>query len=229
VVNDSHEQILQQVQDLKFAGATAISVFLQSIQDLQVLERLREATRDAGMLLIVEIDSDENIETVSGHDVDMLEVTASHMHGWMSLKRLAQTGLPIVLRRGLLVSSTELERVAQSLKNRGAGEVTLLEPVKDLDFEPIRRLQERSNCSIIVELSGAIPTSLMHFVISLTSAIGAAGIRFSISDLLEPAVFDKPLPITLVQLAQLVGEINTPTYDSEPLLTGQMQAGMGYP
>ena len=144
------------------------------------LEYLSEAKKETGMPIVTEI---MNINTLDlFEDVDVIQVGARNMQNFDLLKELGHTGKPILLKRGLANTITELLMSAEYIMAGGNEKVILCErgirtfetaTRNTLDLSAVPVLKELSHLPVVVDPSHA--TGVARYVRPMALAAVAAG------------------------------------------------------
>jgi 3-deoxy-7-phosphoheptulonate synthase len=187
---ESQEQISAAARAVKAAGATALrggafkprsSPYSFQGLGLPGLELLAEAARENGLALVTEVMSEEQIAPVAAC-ADLLQVGARNMQNYELLKALGRCGKPILLKRGLSATVTELLLSAEYIVQAGNPKVVLCErgirtfetsTRNTLDLNAVAVLKEKSHLPVIVDPSHA--TGVRSFVPAAAKAAIAAG------------------------------------------------------
>ena len=132
---ESHEQLLKTAQHVKRLGATALrggaykprsSPF--SFQGLgeEGLSILAEVKREVGLPIVSEVTDPYYLDAMVGV-VDLLQVGARNMQNYALLRAVGQSGLPIILKRGLAATVTEWLQAADYVLAAGGSKLILCE------------------------------------------------------------------------------------------------------
>jgi len=89
---------------------------------LDGLRLLREAGAATGLPVVTEVMSPEEVDLVADH-ANMLQVGARNMQNYPLLRRLARTGRPVLLKRGLSATLGEWLLAAEYLLAGGNSQV----------------------------------------------------------------------------------------------------------
>jgi 3-deoxy-7-phosphoheptulonate synthase len=186
---ESHEQILDIAESVKKSGAGFLRggafkprTSPYSFQGLGAngLELLLEAKKQTGLPIVTEIMDLSQLYLFG--DVDVIQVGARNMQNFTLLKELGRCGKPILLKRGLSATVSELLMSAEYVMAGGNEDVILCErgirtfetyTRNTLDISAISALQRQSHLPVVVDPSHAAGLSWM--VESLSKAAVAAG------------------------------------------------------
>lgn len=186
---ESLEQILSIAQSARASGASILrgGAFKPrtSPYDFQGMradgiELLLEAKKQTGMPIISEIMDANHIPMFE--QVDIIQVGARNMQNFELLKELGRTRKPILLKRGLANSLTELLMSAEYIMIGGNHNVILCErgirtfetyTRNTLDISAVPMLNELSHLPVVVDPSHA--TGMAHLVKPMAMAAVAAG------------------------------------------------------
>jgi 3-deoxy-7-phosphoheptulonate synthase len=132
---ESERQIIEAAQAVRAGGAAILrggafkprsspySFQGLGLQGLKLLARAREET---GLLLVTEAIDPEGVDHVAEH-ADIIQIGARNMQNFSLLKRAGKAGKPVLLKRGLAATITELLLSAEYLLAEGNHDVILCE------------------------------------------------------------------------------------------------------
>jgi 3-deoxy-7-phosphoheptulonate synthase len=132
---ESEEQILAAARAVRAAGATVLRAGAfkprsspYSFQGLgkRGLELLELARRETGLLIVTEAMDLEGLELVA-ETADIIQIGARSMQNYPLLKECGRLRKPILLKRGLAATITELLLSAEYVLSEGNGDVILCE------------------------------------------------------------------------------------------------------
>lgn len=205
---ESREQILHTARAVKDAGASLLrggafkprtSPYSFQGLGMQALEMLCEARSETGLPVVTEIMDTVEVERVAKF-ADMLQVGARNMQNFALLRRVAQTQMPILLKRGPSASIKEWLLAAEYILAEGNPHVVLCERgIKTfetelrntLDLVAVARVKELSHLPVIVDPSHATGRkSLVAPAARAALAIGAHGIMVEVHPFPENAFSD---------------------------------------
>lgn len=131
---ESEEQIYRIAHAVKSAGASILRggaykprsspYSFQGLHE-EGIKLLTQAGKEAGIPVITEITEISQLSFFA--DVDILQVGARNMQNYELLKELGQSGKPILLKRGLSATSTDLLMSAEYLMSHGNNRIILCE------------------------------------------------------------------------------------------------------
>jgi 3-deoxy-7-phosphoheptulonate synthase len=219
---ETREQIGAAAQAVKAAGATALrgGAFKPrsspySFQGLGAsgLEMLAEAAQDNGLALVTEVMSEQQIPLVSAC-ADMLQVGARNMQNYELLKALGRCGTPVLLKRGLSATITELLLSAEYIVQGGNPQVVLCErgirtfetaTRNTLDLNSVALLKEKTHLPVIVDPSHATGVrSLVPAASKAAIAAGADGLLIEVHPDPEAALSDGAQSLAPEEFAALM-------------------------
>ena len=225
---ESREQLLETARAVKAAGANMLRggaykprTSPYDFQGLGVdaLEILREARAEAGLPVVTEVMSTEDVETVAEY-ADMLQVGARNMQNFSLLRRLAVTPRPILLKRGPSATIKEWLLAAEYLLAGGNPNVVLCErgiktfethTRNTLDLSAIAAAKELSHLPVIADPShGTGRRSLIPALSKASVAVGADGLIIEVHPCPERALSDGPQSLDLKGFAELMQELQAP-------------------
>jgi 3-deoxy-7-phosphoheptulonate synthase len=132
---ESRDQLLTVAAALKNAGVTVLRggafkarTSPYDFQGLGVegLKIMKEVADEVGMVTISEIMSPSQIDTAARY-VDIFQIGARNMQNFDLLKAVGQTGLPVLLKRGLSATLEEFILAAEYILYNGNDRVMLIE------------------------------------------------------------------------------------------------------
>lgn len=187
---ESERQIITAARQVRAAGAAVLRggafkprTSPYSFQGLgeRGLKFLAKAREETGLLVVTEAVDPDGVELVAGY-ADIVQVGARNMQNFSLLKRAGRCGKPVLLKRGIAATITELLLAAEYLLSEGNSEVILCERgirgfdnstrnVFDLTAIPV--VKSLSHLPIIADPSHA--TGRRDKVIPMARAAVAAG------------------------------------------------------
>jgi 3-deoxy-7-phosphoheptulonate synthase len=93
------------------------------LEGLKMLSRARE---ESGLAIVTEVMSEEDVTTVAEY-ADILQIGSRSMENYSLLEAAAQSGRPVLLKRGMVATIADLLRSAQSVLDHGNPHVILCE------------------------------------------------------------------------------------------------------
>jgi 3-deoxy-7-phosphoheptulonate synthase len=173
-----------------------------------------ETARAASTLPVVtEVMDTRQVELVS-RSADMLQVGARNMQNFSLLEEVGRSGLPVLLKRGLSATITELLLAAEHVMAAGNSNVVLCErgirtfessTRSTLDVSAIPVLKEETHLPVIVDPSHAGGRARLVIPLTLASiAAGADGIMVEVHPDPESALSDGDQSLTLEMFADLM-------------------------
>ncbi len=147
-------------------------------------------------------------------DIDIIQVGARSMQNFELLKELGTTGKPILLKRALSGTLTELLMSAEYILNQGNPNVILCErgirtfetsTRNTLDISAVPVLKAKTHLPVIVDPSHAVGISKYVCPMALAAvAAGADGIMLEVHDNPEAALCDGQQSITSTQFTEIL-------------------------
>jgi 3-deoxy-7-phosphoheptulonate synthase len=222
----------EQVMDTAFAVRDSGAVLLRGgaykprtspydFQGLGIegLKLLREAGDAAGLPVVTEVMSEEDVEIICDH-ADMLQVGARNMQNFALLKKLARTNLPILLKRGPSATVKEWLAAAEYILHGGNERVVLCERgIKTfdhslrntLDLASVALIKEMTHLPVIVDPSHATgKRSLISVAAKAAIAVGADGVIVEVHPQPELALSDKEQQLTFQGFAEMMNNLRGP-------------------
>jgi len=187
---ESEKQILQAAQMVRDAGAVALrggafkprsSPYAFQGMGEAGLELLAEARARTGMPVVTEVMDPRQVELVARY-ADVLQIGARNMQNFALLSEVGRVQRPVLLKRGLSGTITELLMAAEYVLAQGNGDVMLCErgirtyetaTRNTLDVAAIPVLKRETHLPVLVDPSHA--GGRAHLVTPLALAAVAAG------------------------------------------------------
>ncbi|HZO17892.1 MAG TPA: 3-deoxy-7-phosphoheptulonate synthase [Gemmatimonadaceae bacterium] len=224
---ESEEQIVAAARAVRAAGASCLRAGAfkprsspYSFQGLgkRGLELLAIAKRETGLAVVTEAMDEEGAELVAEY-ADCIQIGARNMQNYSLLRGVGRLGRPVLLKRGMAATITDLLLSAEYVLSEGNDQVILCERgVRSfdtvarnmLDLTAIPIVHKLSHLPIIADPSHG--TGLRDKVIPMARAAiaaGADGILVEVHPNPERALSDGAQSLYPEQFAQLVGELRT--------------------
>ena len=187
---ESRDMVVRIARAVKAAGATGLrggafkprtspySFQGMAEEGLRCLEKARSAT---GLAVVTEVLDTRDVEMVSRY-ADVLQVGARNMQNFELLKEVGMSPRPVLLKRGLSATLTELLQAAEYVVSRGNDQVILCERgvrgIEDytrntFDVNAIPVLKSLTHLPVIADPSHA--TGKWEYVMPVALAAIAAG------------------------------------------------------
>ncbi|MEP6704226.1 MAG: 3-deoxy-7-phosphoheptulonate synthase [Acidobacteriota bacterium] len=183
------------------------------------LRLLREAGDAAGMPIVTEVMSEDDVAVVSDY-ADMVQVGARNMQNFALLKKLARTRKAILLKRGPSATVKEWLSAAEYLLHGGNENIVLCERgIKTfdnslrntLDLAAVALVKEMSHLPVIVDPSHATgKRSIIAKCARAALAIGADGVIVEVHPDPEKAWSDGAQSLTFENFGELMSGLSTP-------------------
>jgi 3-deoxy-7-phosphoheptulonate synthase len=179
----------------------------------EALGFLETARAASALPVVTEVMDTRQVELVS-RSADMLQVGARNMQNFSLLEEVGRSGLPVLLKRGLSATITELLLAAEHVMAAGNSNVVLCErgirtfessTRSTLDVSAIPVLKEETHLPVIVDPSHAGGRARLVIPLTLASiAAGADGIMVEVHPDPESALSDGDQSLTLEMFADLM-------------------------
>lgn len=181
------------------------------------LKILRDAGKKHGMPVVTEITDPRNVDVVAEH-ADVLQVGARNMQNFVLLTEIGQTNKPVLLKRGMSATVTDLLMSAEYVLSQGNPNVILCERgIKG--FDPATRnvfdvaavplVKSLCHLPIIVDPSHATGKPNLIPACSMAGlAAGADGVHVEIHDCPSEAMSDGPQALLPDQYSELMQQLS---------------------
>lgn len=183
------------------------------------LRLLREAGEAAGMPVVTEVMSEDDVAIVCEY-ADMLQVGARNMQNFALLKKLARTRKPILLKRAPSATVKEWLSAAEYLLHGGNDNIVLCERgIKTfdntlrntLDLAAVALVKEMTHLPVIVDPSHATGRrSIIAQCARAAIAIGSDGVIVEVHPEPENALSDAEQQLTFEDFGELMDGLQTP-------------------
>jgi len=159
---ESEEQILTAARTVREAGAAILrggafkprsSPYTFQGLGLKGLKLLAKAREETGLLVVTEAMDVEGLAAVEEY-ADIIQIGARNMQNFSLLKRAGRARKPVLLKRGLAATVTELLLSAEYLLAEGNHDVMLCERgIRGFDSDTTRNIFDLSAVAVVHELS----------------------------------------------------------------------------
>lgn len=180
------------------------------------LKILRSVGDEVGLPVVTEITDPRHAEQVAEY-ADMLQIGARNMQNFVLLTEVGKTDKPVLLKRGMSATVTDLLMSAEYVLSQGNPNVILCERgVKGFDsatrnlydVASVAVAKRLSHLPMIVDPSHATGRPDLIPACALAGiAVGADGVHIEVHDCPEEAKSDGPQALLPEAYAELVGQI----------------------
>jgi 3-deoxy-7-phosphoheptulonate synthase len=180
------------------------------------LQILKAAGKSAGMPVVTEVTDPRNVEVVAEYS-DMIQIGARNMQNFVLLTEVGRTQRPILLKRGMSASVTDLLMSAEYVLSQGNSQVVLCERgirgfdnlTRNLfDVAAVPLVKRLSHLPIIVDPSHATGRPDLIPACALAGlAAGADGVHIEVHDQPEVAKSDGPQALLPKQYSELMQQM----------------------
>ena len=180
------------------------------------LEMLKQAGIKYDLPVITEVLAPEDVKEVALKS-DILQIGARNMQNFTLLKEVGKSHRPVLLKRGMSSSISELLQAAEYILDNGNQQVMLCErgirtfetaTRSTLDLSAVPVLKEKTHLPVIVDPSHA--AGVRHLVAPLAyaaKAVGADGIIVEFHPNPEEALSDGPQALYFDQFRSMMGNL----------------------
>jgi len=182
-------------------------------EGLRILAAAREVT---GLPVVTEVMDTRDVELVARY-ADVLQIGSRNMQNYALLREVAQTGRPVLLKRGFAATIKEWLLAAEYVLSSGNSSVILCErgirtfetyTRNTIDIGGVVAVKEISHLPVIVDPShGTGRASLVRAVARAAVAAGADGIMVEVHQNPDCALSDGFQSLTLEAFSELMQEI----------------------
>jgi 3-deoxy-7-phosphoheptulonate synthase len=174
---------------------------------------LHAARAESDLPVVTEVMDTRQVELVA-RTADMLQIGARNMQNFSLLEEVGRCGRPVLLKRGLSATITELLLAAEHVMAAGNSDVVLCErgirtfetsTRSTLDVSAIPVLKEETHLPVIVDPSHAGGLARLVIPLALASiAAGADGIMVEVHPDPEAALSDGAQSLTIEMFGELM-------------------------
>jgi 3-deoxy-7-phosphoheptulonate synthase len=222
---ESYEQTLAIARRVKAAGAHVLrggafkprsspySFQGLGVEALKILARVRQ---EVGLPVVSEALDIDVLDDVAEYS-DMVQIGARNMQNYTLLKRAGRCGRPVLLKRGMYATLTELLLAAEYILDQGNGEVVLCErgirtftdhSRNTLDVSLIPEIERISHLPIVADPSHAAGKRGQILALSQAAvAAGADGLMIEVHNAPERALSDGPQALLPDQFDELIERV----------------------
>jgi 3-deoxy-7-phosphoheptulonate synthase len=219
---ESREQVLEVAYKVKAAGASVLrggafkprtSPYAFQGLEAEGLKLLAEAKRETGLPVVTEVMEPDKVELVAEY-ADILQIGARNIQNFSLLKRVAETGRPVLLKRGMATSIQEWLLSAEYILSGGNPNVILCErgirtfettTRFTLDLNAIPVLKKLTHLPVLVDPSHG--TGHWEYVEAMARAgvaAGADGLLVEVHPRPAEALSDGPQSLKPERFAELM-------------------------
>ncbi|MEO5588368.1 MAG: 3-deoxy-7-phosphoheptulonate synthase, partial [Gemmatimonadaceae bacterium] len=180
---------------------------------IDALKMLAEVRAETGLPVVTEVLDTRHVELVAEH-VDMLQIGARNMQNFALLAEVGRVQRPVLLKRGLSATITELLMAAEYIMANGNAQVVLCErgirtfetaTRNTLDVSAIPVIKRESHLPVIVDPSHAGGDSELVAPLAFAAiAAGADGLMIEIHPDPATALSDGDQSLNLLQFEALM-------------------------
>lgn len=168
----------------------------------QGLRFLRAAGQKAGLPVVTEVMSEEEVDMVAGY-VDMLQIGARNMQNFALLRKVGAQSKPVFLKRGVAATIEELLLSAEYILDAGNSQVVLCErgirtfnhtyTRNTLDISAVPILKHLTHLPVVVDPShGSGRWNLIGPLARAAVVAGADGLMIEVHNQPDQALSDGP-------------------------------------
>ena len=222
---ESREQLMEVATKAKAAGATFLRggafkprtspYAFQGLEE-EGLKLLAEARKATGLPVVTEVMQPDKVDAVAEY-ADILQIGARNVQNFSLLKRVAESGKPVLLKRGMSTTIQEWLLSAEYLLAGGNSRVILCErgirtfettTRFTLDLNAVPVIKKLSHLPVIVDPSHG--TGHWEYVAAMARAglaAGADGLMIEVHNKPEEALSDGPQSLKPDRFKKLMDEL----------------------
>ena len=222
---ESREQVLETAAKVKAAGARVLRggafkprtspYAFQGLEE-EGLKLLAEARRETGLPVVTEVMEPDKVPVVAEY-ADILQIGARNVQNFSLLRRVAEAGKPVLLKRGMATSIQEWLLSAESILSGGTPDVILCERgirtfktatrfTMDLNAVPV--LKKLTHLPVVVDPShGTGHWEYVEAMARAAVAAGADGLLIEVHPRPAEALSDGPQSLKPERFAQLMSAV----------------------
>ncbi|MBI3626115.1 MAG: 3-deoxy-7-phosphoheptulonate synthase [Candidatus Rokubacteria bacterium] len=222
---ESREQLMEVATKAKAAGATFLRggafkprtspYAFQGLEE-EGLKLLADARKATGLPVVTEVMQPDKVDVVAEY-ADMLQIGARNVQNFSLLKRVAESGKPVLLKRGMSTTIQEWLLSAEYLLAGGNPRVILCErgirtfetaTRFTLDLNAVPVIKKLSHLPVIVDPSHG--TGHWEYVAAMARAglaAGADGLMIEVHNKPEEALSDGPQSLKPDRFKKLMDEL----------------------
>jgi 3-deoxy-7-phosphoheptulonate synthase len=222
---ESRDQVLEVAAKVKAAGATILrggafkprtSPYAFQGLEAEGLKYLAEARRETGLPVVTEVMEPDKVDLVAEH-ADILQIGARNVQNFSLLRRVAEAGKPVLLKRGMATSIQEWLLSAEYVLSGGNPNVILCErgirtfettTRFTLDLNAIPVIKKLTHLPVLVDPSHG--TGYWEYVEAMAKAgiaAGADGLIIEVHPRPAEALSDGPQSLKPERFADMMGRL----------------------
>lgn len=222
---ESEEQILETAEAVKAAGAAVLRggafkprtspYAFQGLEE-EGLRLLEKAGRKQSMPFVTEVMTPEQVPLVEKY-ADILQIGARNMQNFGLLKSVGKSRRPVLLKRGMMSTISELLMSAEYVLSEGNNQVILCErgirtfeteTRNTLDLSAVPVLKELTHLPVIVDPShGTGRWELVPAMSKAAVVVGADGLMIEVHPCPSEAFSDGAQSLTFDHFKQLMDDL----------------------
>jgi len=182
------------------------------------LELLREAREETGLPIVTEVLNPGDVELVARY-ADILQIGTRNMQNFPLLEEAAQSGKPILLKRGMWATVQEWLLAAEYILARGNRQLMLCErgirtfetyTRNTMDVSAIPVVHKESHLPVIADPSHGTGKWYLVTPLALAAvAAGADGLLIEVHPNPDQALKDGPQSLTFENFQKLMAQVET--------------------
>jgi len=222
---ESREQLMEVASKARAAGASVLRggafkprtspYAFQGLEE-EGLKLLAEARKATGLPVVTEVMEPDKVDVVAEY-ADILQIGARNVQNFSLLKRVAESGKPVLLKRGMSTTIQEWLLSAEYILAGGNARVILCErgirtfettTRFTLDLNAVPVIKKLSHLPIVVDPSHG--TGHWQYVAAMARAglaAGADGLMIEVHNKPEEALSDGPQSLKPDKFARLMDEL----------------------
>jgi 3-deoxy-7-phosphoheptulonate synthase len=222
---ESEDQLMETARAVKAAGASVLrggafkprtSPYGFRGLEEQGLKFLAQAREESGLPVITEVMSEQTVDVVARY-ADIMQIGTRNAQNFFLLEEVAQTGKPILLKRGMSSSVQDWLLAAEYILNKGNKNVILCErgirtfetaTRNTMDINAIPLVKELSHLPVIADPSHGTGKAKLVVPVGIGMvAAGADGLILEVHPSPEHALCDGAQSLTFEQFGSVMERV----------------------
>ena len=222
---ESEDQLMRTAEAVSDAGAQVLrggaykprsSPYAFQGLGIEGLKLLRKAGKSAGLAIVTEVMSEDDVDLIAEY-ADIMQVGTRSMENYALLEALGQCGRPVLLKRGMTATLEDFMQSAQVIAAAGNPNIILCErgirtfetaTRNTLDISAVPVLNAVSHLPVIVDPSHAAGVRSLVPVLSRAAVVvGADGLLVEVHPSPENALSDGVQSLNFAEFRAMMADL----------------------